>query len=137
MDIIYKFSFLKCVKYLFRGLGLSLRCVLKFSIIKKKIAGGQLFFLLSLHMSVTLTKILSAIECILCSINIVGLKIFEVNQVLVIGSKNSFSCFLLSKLSKLTLKSPVNITFPFSLDRILNVCFKHHKNSDHFFFGYP
>ena len=81
-----------------------------------------------------LTKILSTREGLLCSTNLVGPSICGVNQLLVSMSRNSFTSLFLSKFSRLIFKSPVNITFLFSLESVLRVCFKYHKNSVFFCF---
>ena len=80
-------------------------------------------------------KILSTRECLLCSANLVGPSICGGNQLLVSMSRNSFTSLFLSKLSRLRFKSPVNITFLFSLESALRVCFKYHKNFVSFCFG--
>ena len=80
-------------------------------------------------------KILSTREGLLCSKNLVGPRICGVNQLLVSTSRNSFTSLFLSKFSRLIFKSPVNITFLFSIESALRVCFKYHKNSVSFCFG--
>ena len=62
-------------------------------------------------------------------------KDLRMNQLLVSTSRNSFTSSFLSKFSRLIFKSPVNITFFFSLESVLRVCFKYHKNSVSFCFG--
>ena len=80
-------------------------------------------------------KILSTREGLFCSTTLAGPRICWVNQLLVSTSRNTFTSLFLSKFSKLIFKSPVNITFLFSLESVLRVCCKYHKNSISFCFG--
>ena len=115
-----------CVKYwksLFRVLTLESSFVK--TLLLKKLVNGQLFFciIFSLvqYISLKLTKILSTREGLLCSTNLVGPSISGVNQLPVNMSRNSFTSLF--------------ITFLFSLESTLRVCFKYRKNSVSFCFG--
>ena len=102
---------------------------------------GQLFFyyistcIYIQCISLKLKRILSTIQGLLCSANLVGSSICGANQLLVSTSKNSYTSFFLPKFSRLMFKSPVNITFLFSLQSAFRVYFKYHKNSVSFCFG--
>ena len=85
--------------------------------------------------SLNLIKILSAREGLFCSTNLVGPRICRVNQLLASRCRNLFTSCFLSKFSRLIFKSPVNITFLFSLESVLRVSFNYHKNFVSFCFG--
>ena len=93
------------------------------------------FSIILSHVQCNLIKILSTREGLFCSTNLVRPRICRVNQLLVSRSKNPFTSCFLSKFSKLIFKSPVNITFLFSLESVLRVSFNYHKNFVSFNFG--
>ena len=135
---LVNFSGVKCWRSLLRDLTLESSYVLRFSIIKN-VGNWSLIFsiIFSLLQCILLkvTKILSPKQDLFCSANLVAPRICGVNQLLVSTSRNSFTSLLLSMFSRLTFKSPANVTFLFPLKSVLRICFKYRKNSVSVCFG--